>query len=77
MGDLIIGIVRIPLSTIVSITTETYIKHVLFTCISDYNIKQINKTDQIYITWFKDSIYMGRSPNYGRNSNILISDPYH
>ena len=20
---------------------------------------------------------MGRSPNYGRNSNILISDPYH
>ena len=21
--------------------------------------------------------YMGRSPNYGRNSNILIPDPYH
>jgi hypothetical protein len=23
--------------------------------------------------WF----YMGQSPNYGRNSNILIPDPYH
>jgi hypothetical protein len=23
------------------------------------------------------SSYMGRSPNYGRNSNILIPDPYH
>jgi hypothetical protein len=21
--------------------------------------------------------YMGRSPNYGRNSNIVIPDPYH
>jgi hypothetical protein len=24
-----------------------------------------------------DTINMGRSPNYGRNSNILIPDPYH
>ena len=24
-----------------------------------------------------DTITMGRSPNYGRNSNILIPDPYH
>jgi hypothetical protein len=31
---------------------------------------------------FKENIWiiminMGRSPNYGRNSNILIPDPYH
>jgi hypothetical protein len=30
------------------------------------------------VPWYtKMYINMGRSPNYGRNSNILISDPCH
>ena len=37
-----------------------------------YNVLSLKKLPSKF-----HGIIMGRSPNYGRNSNILIPDPYH
>jgi hypothetical protein len=43
----------------------------------NYNLKQLEETSVGDLKAECHRLYMGRSPNYGRNSNILIPDPYH